>query len=168
MVTHEAELLGTGGSLAANHEALGDADVLLAHADNLSAFDPRAFIGAFSARPAASLLTMMTFETDAPQTCGIVELDTQGMVQAFHEKVANPPSNLANGAVYLLSPAARARIASLGPVFEFSTQVIPAFVGKIYCWQNTVYHRDVGNPQAYLAAQTEFRPIAEQFELITA
>jgi mannose-1-phosphate guanylyltransferase len=111
---------------------------------------------------------MMTFETDAPQTCGIVELDTQGMVQAFHEKVANPPSNLANGAVHLLSPAARARIASLRPVCEFSTQDIPAFMGKIYCWQNTVYHRDIGNPQAYLAAQTEFRPIAEQFELITA
>jgi mannose-1-phosphate guanylyltransferase len=87
--------------------------------------------------------------------------------KAFHEKVANPPSNLANGAVYLLSPAARARIASLGPVFEFSTQVIPAFMGKIYCWQNTVYHRDIGNPQAYLAAQTEFRSIAEKFKLIT-
>ena len=97
-----------------------------------------------------------------------MELDTLGVVQAFHEKVANPPSNLANGAVYLLSAAARARIASLGPVFEFSTQVIPAFMGKVYCWQNTVYHRDIGNPQAYFAAQTEFQPITQQFRLITA
>ena len=112
-------------------------------------------------------LTMMTFETDTPQSCGIVELDENNLVQAFHEKVARPPSNLANGAVYLISPAGLARIKSMGPIFEFSTQVIPEFIGKIYCWQNTTYHRDIGNPQAYEAAQSEFRPVAEQFGLKT-
>ena len=34
---------------------------------------------------------MMTFVTDAPMACGIVELDEQGLVQEFHEKVASPP-----------------------------------------------------------------------------
>jgi mannose-1-phosphate guanylyltransferase len=167
--TFEEQLLGTAGTLVQLLPRLDPSrDLLLVHADNLSWFNLEAFLSAHANRPAGAEITMMTFETDAPQTCGIVELDEQGLVKAFHEKVANPPSNLANGAVYLLSAAARARIASLGPVFEFSTQVIPAFMGKVYCWQNTVYHRDIGNPQAYLAAQTEFRPITQQFRLITA
>jgi mannose-1-phosphate guanylyltransferase len=162
----EPELLGTAGTLVNLLSQLQpEQDLLLVHADNLSWFSLEAFLNAHHQRPADTELTMMTFETDAPQTCGIVELNELGVVQAFHEKVKHPPSNLANGAVYLISPAGLARIQSLGQVFEFSTQVIPAFMGRIYCWQNTVYHRDIGNPQAYAAAQSEFRPIAEQFEL---
>ena len=162
----EPELLGTAGTLVNLLPQLQpEQDLLLVHADNLSWFSLEAFLNAHHQRPADTELTMMTFETDAPQSCGIVELDELGVVQAFHEKVKHPPSNLANGAVYLISPAGLSRIQSLGQVFEFSTQVIPAFMGKIYCWQNTVYHRDIGNPQAYAAAQSEFRPIAEQFEL---
>ena len=44
----------------------------------------------------------MTFRSETPETCGIVELDAEGVVVGFHEKVANPPSNLANGAIYIL------------------------------------------------------------------
>ena len=166
--TFESQLLGTAGTLVNLLPQLQpQQDLLLVHADNLSWFSLEAFLNAHHRRPASTEMTMMTFETDAPQTCGIVELNELDVVQAFYEKVAHPPSNLANGAVYLISPAGLARIQSMGPMFEFSTQVIPEFIGKIYCWQNTTYHRDIGNPQAYEAAQSEFRPVAEQFRLKT-
>ena len=38
---------------------------------------------------AKKILTMMTFRTDTPSTCGIVELDGRGVVIGFHEKVAS-------------------------------------------------------------------------------
>lgn len=160
VVTHEAELLGTGGSLAANHAALGEGDVLLAHADNLSAFAPRAFIGAFDARPAASLLTMMTFETDAPESCGIVETDGQGLVRAFHEKVANPPGTRANAAVYMLGAELRALVRQGGPATaDFSTGVLPRLLGRMNTWHNETYHRDIGTPKNLFRAQIEY-PLA--------
>ena len=46
-------------------------------------------------------MTMLTFETDSPQTCGIVDRDNDMIVRNFFEKVNNPPSNIANGAIYI-------------------------------------------------------------------
>ena len=160
---YEKRLLGTAGTLQALLPQLHGHDLLLAHADNLSWFDLKDFNEAHRQRPAGTEITMMTFETDSPQSCGIVVTNQSGVLEEFHEKVSAPPGNIANGAVYLLSPKALQQIEELGPVFEFSTQVIPHFLGKTYCWQNTVYHRDIGNPQSLAAAQDEFRPIAAKF-----
>jgi mannose-1-phosphate guanylyltransferase len=141
--------------------------LLLVHADNLSWFDLGAFLWAHQSRPKGTEMTMMTFCTDSPQTCGIVELDQNGAVRQFYEKDPGAPGNLANGAVYLISPEGLERIRSLGEVTEFSTQVIPAFMGKIHCWQNTTYHRDIGNPDSYRLAQSEFQSILTKFNLFT-
>jgi mannose-1-phosphate guanylyltransferase len=160
---HEESLLGTAGTLKALIPKLMHDDLLLVHADNLSWFSLETFLAAHRRRPAGTELTMMTFNSDSPQTCGIVELDDLNVVRSFHEKVIDPPSNLANGAVYLISVEGLAQIKNMKGLFEFSTQVIPAFLGKIFCWHNEVYHRDIGNPQAYLAAQAEFRSLIDQF-----
>ena len=40
------------------------------------------------------VLTMLTFKTREPQKCGIVELDSQGRMIAFHEKKQDPPAIL--------------------------------------------------------------------------
>jgi mannose-1-phosphate guanylyltransferase len=98
-LVHEAELLGTGGTVLANESFFQREAGLIAHADNLTLLDVAAFIGCHERRPAGVEITMMTFETDAPKSCGIVELDDRGLVMGFHEKVPNPPGTLANGAV---------------------------------------------------------------------
>jgi mannose-1-phosphate guanylyltransferase len=72
----------------------------LIHADNYCLADFTAFQQAHYNRPPECL---MTFRTDNPSSCGILELDERGVVIGFHEKVASPPGNLANGAVYILS-----------------------------------------------------------------
>lgn len=78
-------------------------DGLLIHSDNYCLADFNAFLKAHQNRPKKCLLTMMTFRTDNPTSCGIVELNKQGIVTGFHEKVSDPPGNLANGAIYILS-----------------------------------------------------------------
>lgn len=155
----EPELLGTGGTLVANRERLGEGPVLVAHADNLTDFDVRGFLAFHAARPAKAAMSMLAFRTDAPQTCGILELDGEGLVQAFHEKVENPPGNLANAAVYIIEPEMTEFAAKLGkPFVDLSTEVIPHFVGRIAVMETPGYHRDIGNPDSLARAHVEFRP----------
>ena len=130
---------------------------MLVHADNLSLFDVRAFVNRFERRGPDIAMTMMTFCTDQPSACGIVELDADGVVQAFHEKVANPPGNLAKGAVYILAPEVIDYVASLGKeVVDFSTEVLPHYMGRINTFHNGVYHRDIGTMESLALAQSEY------------
>jgi len=155
-LVHEPALLGTGGTFVANPFAVAG-PVLLAHADNLCGADLQAFMAAHAARSSGTVMTMMSFRTDAPKTCGILELDARGVVRAFHEKTADPPGNLANAAIYIVEPEVADFIAGLGrDVVDFSTEVIPHFLGRIQAWENKGYHRDIGNVDSFLAAQREF------------
>lgn len=157
VLAHEDTLLGTGGTLLANRSFIGDGPVLVAHADNLTDFGPARLLRAHAARPAGCAITMLAFTTDRPGDCGILELDEDEIVQAFHEKVANPPGNLANGAVYVFEPEVLAFAASLaGPFVDLSTQVIPHFVGRILAWRHGGYHRDIGSLDALARANREY------------
>ena len=79
-------------------------------------------------------------------------------VTAFHEKVEQPPGNLANGAVYVFEPEIIDAIAGLGnPVVDLSTEIIPRFIGRILCVEQDGYHRDIGTPESLRRACAEFR-----------
>lgn len=164
-LVHETELLGTGGTVLANRDWFGDGPFIVAHGDNLTRFDPQAFIERHARRPAGTEITMMTFATDTPQSCGIVETDGQDRVVAFHEKVPNPPGNLANAAIYIFEPSVLDFIAGLGsPVIDISTEVLPAFLGRICTFRNTDYHRDIGTLESFSMAQVDYvsSPVAGQ------
>jgi mannose-1-phosphate guanylyltransferase len=155
-LVHEPELLGTGGTILANRDWLGDGAYLVAHADNLTSFDVQGLIAAHQRRPGWCLMTMLAFRTDAPSTCGILELDQQTVV-AFYEKHNNPPGNLANAAVYICEPEITARIASLEkPFVDFSTQVIPTLMGRILAVETAHYHRDIGTAESLSSARREY------------
>lgn len=155
-LVHEPALLGTGGTILANRDWLGDGPYLVAHADNFTNFDVAGFIAAHHARPPACAMSMLAFHTDTPQSCGILELGRENIVKAFHEKVENPPGNLANAAVYVCEPAITAAIASLNkPVVDLSTEVIPRFLERIYAVTTNGYLRDIGTSEALARAQFE-------------
>jgi mannose-1-phosphate guanylyltransferase len=153
---HEPALLGTGGTLLANRHFFEGGTVLLAHGDNLTTFDPARMLRAHESRPAGCELTMMTFVTPDPRSCGIIEADPRGVVLAFHEKVAEPPGNLANGAVYLVAPSMFDFLQATGKrVIDFSNEVLPHFMGRVFTYHNADYHRDIGTPQSLVVAQFE-------------
>ena len=156
-LVHEADLLGTGGTVLANRQWFEGRPFLLAHADNLTDFDVAGLIDAHRTRPSGHLMTMLAFRTDDPRCCGILELDGRSTVVAFHEKVENPPGNLANGAAYILEPEVIAAIAGLGnPVVDLSTEIIPMFMGRILCVETNGYHRDIGTVESLRRACAEF------------
>jgi mannose-1-phosphate guanylyltransferase len=158
-LVHEEELLGTGGTVLANRDWFAGQAFIVAHADNLTDFDVPGFIDAHRHRPAGHAITMLGFRTDAPRSCGILELDAGNTVVGFHEKVANPPGNLANGAVYLFEPEVVETIASFGrPIADLSTEIIPRYVGRILCVETHGYHRDIGTPESLARAIADMTP----------
>ena len=159
---HEPELLGTAGTLRANADFFRGHTTLLIHADNLCQCDFSAFINYhMNHRPVHCDLTMMTYNTDSPQSCGIVETDKLGTVTAFHEKVANPPGRRANAAVYLLESEVLEWLEHQPDMSDFSTGVLPRYIGRIATWQNSGVHRDIGTLPSLLAAQSD--PIPDYY-----
>jgi mannose-1-phosphate guanylyltransferase len=156
-LVHEPEILGTAGTVRANVGALhGQGPVFLAHADNLSVFDMAAFSAAHAGRPSPTIGTMMTFVTDRPRECGIVELDRQGIVTAVHEKVERPPGNLANAAVFLLEESVLDWVAGHPQATDFCRDVVPPLAGKWFTFFNATYHRDIGTENALARAEAEY------------
>jgi len=154
--SYEKKLLGTAGTLRANKDFFKDHTILLVHADNLCCCDFSEFLNFHqNERPPGTSMTMMTFETPAPSTCGIVEVDVDGIVYGFYEKVSNPPGNLANAAVYLLEPEVIDWIMKNPEISDFSTEVLPYFSGKIATWKNESVHRDIGTIEMLRVAQKD-------------
>ena len=154
-LVHEEKLLGTAGTLKANLNFFEGQDGLLAHADNYCLANFHDFIQAHHQRPPYCVITMMTFRSETPDACGIVELNAEGVVVGFHEKVVNPPGNLANGAVYILSPEFMHIMASdLREVSDFSTEVLTHLMGRIYTYETKEYFIDIGSHESYAKANS--------------
>lgn len=155
-LVYEKELLNTGGTLLHNKNLFDkDEPFLLIHADNLSFCDFKEFIESHK-RNEKYLLTMMLFRTDVPQSCGIVKLDENNIVQEFYEKVSNPPSNLANGAVYICNYEIFEFLEILNKInIDFSLDVIPKLLGKINTYLNSTYHKDIGTINSFAEAQID-------------
>jgi mannose-1-phosphate guanylyltransferase len=152
-VVEEGDLLGTAGTLIANLAFFAGKDGMLIHADNYCLANFKEFVRAHQERPSHCLMTMMTFRTETPQTCGIVEIDSSGVVIGFHEKVENPPGNLANGAVYILSDELLTMFGNeLSSVRDFSTEVLGRLVGRIYMYETKEFFIDIGTPETYALA----------------
>jgi len=152
-LVHENYLLGTAGTLIENLDFFQGEDGLLIHADNYCLADISAFEHAHINRPLGCVMTMMTFRTDEPSSCGIIEVDEAGIVVGFHEKIENPPGNLANGAVYILSAALLKKIGTeLKYITDFSTEVLHRFKGQIFTHEISDVFLDVGTPDRYAKA----------------
>jgi mannose-1-phosphate guanylyltransferase len=148
-IVFEPELLGTAGTLIANKEFCSQDTTLIAHADNLCLCEWNEFFEAHAKRPSSTIMTMMTFRTPTPQTCGIAQLDSKGVVERFYEKSANPPGDLANAAIYLVEPSVmKILLSSSPPMTDISTELIPKLLGRINTWENTGTVIDIGTPES--------------------
>ena len=142
---YEPTLLGTAGTIGALRSRLTADEVLVAHADNYFTDTLHGLVAAHRARPAGAVVTMGLFESATPQSCGIVELDDQGIVVGFEEKPLNPKSSLANAAVYIFSQAG---LNVVGSSADLSTEVLPRLIGHMVGHRFVGAYFDVGTPQS--------------------
>ncbi len=155
---HEEKLLGTGGTLLKNKNLLNSGESFwVIHADNLAKFEPIDFLKAHENKPTDCIMTMMTFKTDSPSSCGIVEVNAKGVLTSFHEKVPNPPGDQANAAVYIFNSEIFELLESIQREYiDLSVEIIPALLNRVFTYKNETYLRDIGNPSSYNLAQKDF------------
>lgn len=150
LTSFEPELLGTAGTIEAHKSWLESDDVLVAHADNFALLDIPKFVIAHRERSPRTVMTMLAFHTDTPETCGILETDAEGVLQAMWEKSKDYHGTLANAAVYMFSPEL---VREIRGAFDFSLDVIPKYFGRIQVVTTSSIHIDIGNPEALARAQ---------------
>jgi mannose-1-phosphate guanylyltransferase len=153
---YEPQLLGTAGTIRAVRNSFDvDRPLLVIHADNFCNLDiysiatqtEKIFKDPYD-------LVMLTFKTRSPGSCGICTVD-KGVLIGFEEKPENPTSNLANAAVYFLHPRCLDWLRERTFIRDISTQVIPAFLGKIRVLEHTGFMHDIGTPAAFRRAQSD-------------
>ena len=156
-LAHEDELLGTGGTILANRAYFGCGPLFVAHADNLTDARMDGLLQAYFTGEPDMLAALLAFRTATPWTCGILELDAFSHVIGFHEKVADPPGDLASGAVYVFSQEVVERIASLGKrIVDLSTEVIPSLLPRVVAVEHGGFFMDIGTPEALELARATF------------
>tara|TARA_Y100000816_G_C26100850_1_gene583354 strand:- start:2348 stop:3031 length:684 start_codon:yes stop_codon:yes gene_type:complete len=152
-LTYEPKLLGTAGTLLKNIDFFLNEDLIFIHADNFMKESLSELCNAHVKRPKECLMTMLTFDTDQPETCGIVKLDRRGVVTSFSEKPSVFIGNLANGATYIISKEMLEKIRDMD-VSDFSKEIIPKFIGNIYAYHTIDSYIDIGNLKSYTKAQS--------------
>ena len=152
--SYEEQILGTAGAIKANRKFFKNSPVLVAHADNLCSCDFAGFISHHELHHLEGYpISMMSFQCNNPSSCGVIEVDELGIVRRMHEKIANPPGKLANGAVYIFEPKIIEWISKSDNLSDISTEVLPEFFGRILNWENNQIHIDIGRLEDLKAAQ---------------
>ncbi len=146
IISHEPEILGTAGSLYKHLDFFEDCTGLLIHADNFTTDDLSGFINNHYSRPKDCILSMLTFDSDDPSSCGIVKKDKLGRVIEFHEKSKNKHGKCANGAIYAFDYEFIKFIRNICyEVSDFSIDILPLLIGRIFSWHTLKVYLDIGN-----------------------
>jgi NDP-sugar pyrophosphorylase family protein len=149
----EPVLLGSAGTVHANRSWMDDADdCLIVYVDNLSNVDVTEVVDFH--RGHDDPFTMMLFHTPYPSQCGIADLDEAGRIVSFVEKPKEPPSDLANGGLYVVTAEAYREMADQD-AFDLGFDVLPKFVGRMRGWVFDGYHRDIGTLEALEQARED-------------
>ena len=155
--SHERELLGSAGTVAANSDLADQADlILIVYADNLSDVDLGSFIRFHESHD--DPFSMMLFRAPNPRACGIAELDGEGRIVSFIEKPEQPRGDLANAGLYAVDASAYREMAALR-AFDLGFDVLPRFAGRMRGWLWGGYHLDIGNHEALERARRDARVV---------
>ena len=149
-MSYEEKLLGTAGTLIKNLDFFANGNGVLIHADNFTTDNLLGFIESHKSKPSDCLLTMLTFKTDNPSSCGIVEKDKSGRIIKFFEKSKEFRGYCANGALYAFDKEFLIYLEKI-PFYpyDFSNDIIPSLLGKIFSYHTIYDYLDIGNIVSY-------------------
>jgi NDP-sugar pyrophosphorylase family protein len=114
-------------------------------------------------RETGSAATITVKRIDRPETCAVVALDGDGLVQRFVEKPDDPFSDLASIGIYCFAPEVLRFIPDDQP-FDIAHDLIPALLEAgmpIAAYQTDAWWTDIGDPGELLAANLRVARVAE-------
>jgi len=150
-VSYEKRLLGTAGTLIKNLKFFDNKDGYLIHADNYTQDNLRNFKRDHLKKPKNCMFTMLTHKTNVPHMCGIIEKNKQKILIGFYEKQKVKKGD-ANSAVYLLSKKFINEIKEK-KYNDFSEEIIPKYLNKIFISHTRYFFSDIGNIKSYNIAK---------------
>lgn len=152
---YEPELLGSGGTVAANRDFIGnDPYFFICYADNLTNADLSALKEYH--RSADGVLTMALFHAPHPEQCGIAQQDAEGRIVSFEEKPLHPVGNLANAGIYIANKSIFSYLPQSG-FCDFGRDILPKLVGRMYGFELREYLLDIGTPENLRRGEEEWR-----------
>jgi mannose-1-phosphate guanylyltransferase/mannose-1-phosphate guanylyltransferase/phosphomannomutase len=161
----EEWLRGTAGALAGAADFLRGGDFLVASGDGVHDVDIDALVARHREAGAAATITVKRIER--PETCAVVELDADGLVERFVEKPDDPFSDLASIGIYCFTPEVLGFIPADRP-FDIAHDLIPALLEAgmpIAAYETDAWWTDVGDPGELLAANLRVAHLAEPCEI---
>jgi mannose-1-phosphate guanylyltransferase len=162
---YEPNLLGSAGTLWQNRGFFnGESDFVIAYADNLTNLNIGKMIDFHKKiRSMGGILSMGLIKAPDPTACGIVTLDDHRKVVRFVEKPSQPESDLANGGVYIaaaeLFDELKQLPVSTGRALDLGYDLLPQLVGRMYGFRIADYLADIGTPQSYSTALTQWKKL---------
>lgn len=155
---HEETLLGSGGTVAANREFVGDDEnFMICYADIITNVNLTSFQQFHEKHD--GILSMALFYTNLPKQCGIAAVDDNLRIIEFEEKPVEPKSNLANAGLYIAHKEIFEHLPQNGRLLDFGKDVLPRLVGNMYGWQTEGYILDIGTMENYNKANREWNTI---------
>lgn len=154
LYSQEVQPLGTGGAVRLALPYLTSDPVLVMNGDSFCAVDFRSFWNWHCAR--GSRATLLLTQVPDTQRFGSVDMDPDGAIIRFGEKVKGSVSGSINAGVYLLS---RQVIESIRPNANVSLehQVFPTLVTRgLYGYPGGGRFLDIGTPEDFAAAKEFF------------
>ena len=153
---YEEELLGSGGTVAANRDFVGeDESFFICYADNLTDMDLTALARTHESHN--GILTMALFHTNVPRQCGIAAVDEEGRITEFVEKPDEPKSDLANAGVYVARRELFRELPAPGTFCDFGKDVLPRLVGRMYGCETKSYLIDIGTHENLRRARESWK-----------
>jgi len=153
-ISEETLLLGSAGTLKANRHWLGSDSVFCVfYADVLTNANLAAILHLHKIR--AQVATLGVCEVPDPKRCGIVTVDQNDIVREFVEKPKVPSGCLAFSGIMVGSPALLDVIPNQAPV-DIGFHVLPRLAGQMAAYRISDYLLDIGTPENYRAAQTDW------------
>ena len=150
----EEEPLGTAGAIAGASEHVQETFLAL-NGDVLTDLDLTALVSFHLDREAQATITLAPVEDARP--FGLVDTDSRGRVLAFREKPADPIPGTINAGTYVLEPSVLEAIPR-GTMVSIERETFPALIARgdpVFASVGEGYWRDLGTPEAYLAAHLD-------------
>jgi mannose-1-phosphate guanylyltransferase len=150
-VIDEPVLLGSAGTVLANREWVAwDASFWILYADVLT----NANLGRMMEfhRKHRGIATLGGYEVPDPERCGIMEVNSEGLIGSFVEKPKSPRGRLAFSGI-LLANASVFDAIPRGIPADLGFDVLPRLAGKMFAYPISDYLLDIGTIENYELAQ---------------
>jgi mannose-1-phosphate guanylyltransferase len=157
-ISHEPQLLGSAGTLAANRDWIGsDSSFWVFYADVLTNANLGKMLQFHERHPSAA--TLGVCRVADPERCGIAIVDDAGRIERFVEKPKDPPGNLAFAGVLIGTQQLLDVIPQKSPA-DIGFDVLPQLAGKMFAYAIDDFLLDIGTLENYELAQTNWPGIS--------